>query len=143
MDDKEKNVASRGTILVVDDDEMILEACGLLLARRGFGVLKARNGKKALEVFKRYRYQIELVILDIQMPVMDGERTFECLRQMDPNVRVLVISGYSNTGCVERMLQNGCKGFLQKPFNIADLTEKIEAIQTDQDAWRPHVRVRA
>jgi len=129
MDDKQKAVAFMGTILLVDDDEMILEACGWMLARRGFDVLKARNGKEAVEIFERYHNRIDLVILDIQMPVMDGERTFDCLRQMEPDLRVLIISGYSDTGCVERMLQNGCKGFLQKPFNIRDLSEKIEAIQ--------------
>jgi two-component system, cell cycle sensor histidine kinase and response regulator CckA len=134
MDDKEKNVALRGTILLVDDDEIILEACGRLLARRGFDVLKARNGKEAVEVFERYQDGIDLVILDVQMPVMDGERTFDCLRQMEPDVRVLLISGYSETGCVERMLQNGCKGFLQKPFDIEELTEKIEAIQVENYA---------
>jgi len=134
MDDKEKNIAFRGTILLVDDDEVILGACGRLLAPRGFDVLKARNGKEALEVFERHRDRIDLVILDIQMPVMDGERTFVCLRQIEPDVRVLVISGYSDTGCIERLLQNGCKGFLQKPFSIKELTEKIEAIQVEHYA---------
>lgn len=71
------------------------------------------------------------------MPVMDGERCYDCLRQMDPDVRVLLISGYSDTGCVERMLRNGCKGFLQKPFNIKDLIERIEEIQVKDYALRP------
>ena len=133
MDAKER-IAVRGTILLVDDDEIILEACGRLLARRGFDVLKARNGKEAVEVFERYQDGIGLIILDIQMPVMDGERTYECLRQMEPAVRVLLISGYSETGCIERMLQSGCKGFLQKPFDIEELSEKIEAIQVEHYA---------
>ena len=134
MADKEKNTAFRGCILLVDDDEVILEACGWMLVRRGFDVFKARNGKEAVEVFERYQDRIDLVILDIQMPVMDGESTFYCLRQMEPGVRVLLISGYSDTGCVERLLQNGCKGFLQKPFNVKDLTDKIEAIQVEHYA---------
>jgi two-component system cell cycle sensor histidine kinase/response regulator CckA len=117
MDDKHKAVAFMGTILLMDDDEMILEACGRLLQRRGFDVLEARNGKEAVEVFKGFQNKIDLVVLDIQMPVMDGERTFECQRQMEPDVRILLISGYSDNGCIGTMLQGGCKRFLQKPFN--------------------------
>ena len=133
MEEKEK-IAFKGTILLVDDDEMVLDACGLMLVRRGFDVLTARNGKEAIEVFETAQMRIDLVILDIQMPVMSGERTYDCLRQLEPEVRVLLISGYSETGCVERMLQDGCKGFLQKPFSITELTEKIETMQVENFA---------
>ena len=130
----EDKASFRGTMLLVDDDEIVLEACSWMLARRGFDVLKARNGKEAVEVFKGFQDKIDLVILDIQMPVMDGEQTYACLSRMDPAVNVLLISGYSETGRIKRMLQKGCRGFLQKPFNIKALIENIEAIQRENNA---------
>jgi len=131
-----EQVVGRGTILVVDDEEIILDFCCWMVRRLGFDVLKARNGQEATDVFARYQDTIDLVILDIQMPVMDGERTYELLKQIAPDVKVILISGYSRAQAVERMLQDGCKAFIQKPFNIKDLSEKIEEVEAENFAQK-------
>jgi CheY-like chemotaxis protein len=91
----------------------------------GYQVLTACSGREAVELSKRNIPPIDLVILDMIMPDMGGETTFTTLKAIHPDVKVLLSSGYSAEGLASRMLANGCRGFVQKPFLLQELSKKI------------------
>jgi len=113
------------TILLVDDEEMVLDVTKEILEKMGYQVLTARSGREAVELYKRDLPPIDLVILDMIMPDMGGETTFTTLKAIHPDVKVLLSSGYSAEGLASRMLANGCRGFVQKPFLLQELSKKI------------------
>ncbi len=117
-----------GTILLVDDEAMILEVGRQLLESLGYGVLTAASGQEAVSLYRKWGATIDLVIVDMIMPEMGGERTFQSLRAISPTVRVLLSSGYSINGQASRILEQGCDGFIQKPFTLSQLSEKISRI---------------
>jgi signal transduction histidine kinase/CheY-like chemotaxis protein len=117
-----------GTILVVDDEEFIIEIAREWLTELGYQVLDARGGAEALEIFRERGEAIDLVLLDLVMPGMDGGETFDRLRALKPDVRVLLTSGYSIDGRASEIRKRGCQGFIQKPFTIGQLSEKIRSI---------------
>jgi CheY-like chemotaxis protein len=116
------------TILLVDDEELILDVGGQLLERTGYKPLLAGNGLDALQIYQERGAEISLVVLDMVMPDMDGDAVFNALKEINPDVRVLLSSGYSEFGKAEAILKRGCEGFLQKPFNVQELTTKIRQI---------------
>jgi two-component system, cell cycle sensor histidine kinase and response regulator CckA len=132
MEEEEKSssdlVAGEGTILLVDDQEMILNVGRQLLESLGYKVMVAGSGNEALEFYKENRVRIDLVILDMIMPDMGGGETYDKLKGMDPSVKVLLASGYSIDGQATEILERGCDGFIQKPFNITDLSQKLRKI---------------
>jgi CheY-like chemotaxis protein len=111
-------VKGRETILLVDDEEMVLQVTEELLECLGYAVVTARSGGEAVELFLENEGKIDLVILDMIMPGMSGARTFECLRAIDPAIRVRLSSGYSMAGQAQEIMDRGCNGFLQKPFRM-------------------------
>ena len=117
-----------GTILLVDDQPMILDVGGQLLRQIGYEVLTARGGREAVVLYEQNRNRIRLVVLDMIMPEMSGGETFEQLKAMDPDVKVLLSSGYSINGQAQEILDRGCSGFIQKPFRLEELSEKLEEI---------------
>jgi PAS domain S-box-containing protein len=117
-----------GTILLIDDEEMVLEVGQKLLKAMGYHVLIAREGREAIEVYKRHRETVDLVLLDIIMPNMKGGEVFDCLREINPNIKVLLSSGYSIDGEASKILERGGKGFIQKPFDMERVSETIRAI---------------
>ena len=116
------------TILFVDDEEEILAVGRKILAGLGYRVITAPDGKTSLEIYTDRGDQIDLVVLDYVMPGMGGREVFETLRQIDPDVRVLLSSGYSSNNQVAHMLKNGCKGFIQKPYDAVRMARKIREI---------------
>jgi signal transduction histidine kinase/ActR/RegA family two-component response regulator len=110
-----------GTVLVVDDDDNVRPVTQQMLERLGFGVLLARDGREGLEVYRAHRDEITCVLLDLTMPVMDGEETLRELRALDPRVRVILSSGYNELEVVQRFAGQGLAGFVQKPYRLADL----------------------
>ena len=120
--------ASSGTILMVDDDEIILNMSSKILEKLGYRVLRATSGKKALEVYEAEKGGIDLVILDVVMPGMGGGETFDRIRAIDPQAKVLLLSGYSLDDEAGEILKRGCEGFIEKPFKVKDLSLKIKAI---------------
>ncbi len=116
------------TILIVDDEEPVIQTTQKLLATLGYNTLTANNGKDALELINQNKGKIDLMILDMIMPEMNGEKVFELAKPLDPNLKVLLISGYSETDIARSVLDNGCHGFLEKPFSILDLSRKIREI---------------
>ena len=116
------------TILFVDDDDENLAVGRKILAGLGYQVLTARDGKTSLEIYAAQGDQIDLVVLDYVMPGMGGREVFEALRQLDPDVRVLLSSGYSSNNQVAHMLDQGCKGFIQKPYDAGRMARKMREI---------------
>ena len=122
-----------GTVLVVDDQEIIRTVSKAMLEMIGYGVLRAESGEEALAIFEANREQIKLVLLDMIMPGMSGKETFHRLRALDPHLPVILASGYSLGGEVDALLAEGCNGFIQKPFNVAVLAEKISQVLAPDD----------
>ena len=123
------------TLLFVDDEEGILEIGQLLLEKLGYKVIRASGGREAVEVFKHKKEEIALVLLDMIMPDLSGSETYDEMRKIDPEVKVMLSSGYSINGQAKKILERGCKGFIQKPFSIKDLSIKLRHIldsRTDQ-----------
>ena len=99
-----------------------------MLARMGYDVLAAKGGEEAIRLLSEKEGGVDLVILDLIMPVMDGAATFERIRKLYPQIPVLLSSGYSMNGQAETLLRKGCNGFIQKPYNIMALSQKVRAI---------------
>ena len=117
------------TILLVDDEGIIIDVTPEMLTELGYEVLTARSGEEALEQYRIInRDKIDLVILDMIMPGMGGGETYDRLKQIDPEITVLLSSGYSIDGQATEILKRGCNGFIQKPFNIEILSKKIREI---------------
>lgn len=118
----------RETILLVDDEEIILQVGEELLKALGYRVLVADNGREALKIYESHTLKIDMVILDMIMPEMGGGETFDLLHAINPHLRVLLSSGYSLDGQAQEILDRGCDGFIQKPFNLRELSEKLRSI---------------
>jgi len=116
------------TLLLVDDEEMILEVSQALLESLGYTVLMAKGGREALEIYKENRDIIDMIILDMIMPDMGGGETCDHLRAINPELKILLSSGYSIDGQAKEILERGCDGFIQKPFNMKELSGKIREI---------------
>ncbi len=115
-------------ILLVDDDETVLEVGVKMLHNLGYSVLEARNGLEAIEVLKKHREEVRLVILDMQMPIMNGESAYYELKKINPKVKVLLHTGCAGNNRVKSLLNQGLDGYIQKPTNLNELSEKIEQI---------------
>jgi two-component system cell cycle sensor histidine kinase/response regulator CckA len=113
------------TILLVDDEEMIIDVNKAILETLGYRVLVARNGTEALEIYEKNNEGIALVILDMIMPGLGGGEIFDALKTVNPSVKTILSSGYSMDGRAREILLKGCKGFLQKPFNVTELSRKV------------------
>jgi two-component system, cell cycle sensor histidine kinase and response regulator CckA len=116
------------TIMLVDDEKMVADVTCQLLEKLGYHVLTAYSGEEALAVYETHQEAIDLVILDIVMPGLSGDKTFERLRKLNPRLNVLLCSGYSLNGQAENLLARGCRDFIQKPFDITNLSQKIRSI---------------
>jgi len=116
------------TILLVDDDEMIIDVTGQMLKREGFEVISAGSGLQAVDMFKRHEDQIALVVLDMIMPGMGGKKTFKNLKSLKPEIKVLLSSGYSMDYDVREVMASGACGFIQKPYSIRELVHKVDEI---------------
>jgi signal transduction histidine kinase/CheY-like chemotaxis protein len=117
----DQDFVGHGTVLVVDDDDGVRTVASKMLELTGFTVLTANDGREAVVKYRLHQHEIRAVLLDMMMPHLDGEGTLETLRRINPEVKVIVSSGYS-----ERELTNQCTGiapkqFLKKPYRYADL----------------------
>ena len=116
------------TILVVDDEESIRRVTRAGLESLGYTVLLAEDGAKAVEIHQKEREQIDLVLLDYIMPEMDGEETYRRLKQIDPCVRVVAVSGYDEKSKVKPLLDAGVDGFLHKPYHLPELSQALRQV---------------
>jgi two-component system cell cycle sensor histidine kinase/response regulator CckA len=120
----------RGTerILLVDDEEGPILVEELMLKELGYAVLTARSGNEAIDLYKFDNGTIDLVALDMIMPEKSGRATYEELQTINPQIKVLLVSGYSLNKQVEELIAQGCSGFIQKPFDILELSQKLRQI---------------
>ncbi len=128
MGEKEKAaevLMGTGTILLVDDEDMVLDVGEQMLKALGYKVFLARSGKEAIELYKANKDMVDLVLLDMVMPEMGGGETYDQMKEINPNLKVLLSSGYSINGQATDILDRGCNAFIQKPFRMSDLSQKI------------------
>ena len=116
------------SVLLVDDDEKILTSGRKFCNSLGYSVITAASGKKALNIYKKKKDRISLVILDMIMPEMNGLDTFLELKKINPDIKVLLSTGYSIDEKAQEMLRQGCKGYLLKPYNAIELLHKLREI---------------
>jgi len=131
-----KLIPGSGTLLLVDDEAMILDVGKMMLERLGYRVLVCGGGEEAIEKVNEMGNRIDLVILDLIMPGMDGGRTFEVIREMQPGLPVMISSGYAVNGQAESVMKRGCEGFIPKPFNLHDLSEKVHRLLVESKRKR-------
>ena len=124
----EKISTGTGNILLVDDEDMILEVNKSMLEALGYKVLDVNSGEKAVKIYQKEKNNIDIVILDMIMPEMSGGKTFDRLKEINPDIKVILSSGYSLSGQAQEILDRGCSGFIQKPFNLNGLSRKIKEI---------------
>jgi len=115
-------------VLLVDDEDMIIDVGQPMLEKMGYNVLVAKDGREALEIYQKNEQEIDIVILDLIMPDIGGGDTYDRLKEINPEIKVLLSSGYSIDGQASEILERGCSGFIQKPFNMKKLSQKIREI---------------
>jgi len=124
----EEESSLSGTVLVVDDEQHVRHVCRRILERLGFQVVTAADGQQALTRFEQEAGRFRCVLLDLTMPGMDGVATFHQLKRIRPDVKVILFSGYDESDAVHRFVGEGLAGFIQKPFGVQELQDKLEAI---------------
>jgi two-component system cell cycle sensor histidine kinase/response regulator CckA len=121
-------VGGQDTVLLVDDEEPVLDAGEQMLKRLGYQVLVASSGQEALALFEKDHAKIDMVLLDMVMPGMGGGEAYDRMREIDPTVKILLSSGYSIDGEATEILERGCDGFIQKPFDLLALSRELREI---------------
>jgi CheY-like chemotaxis protein len=114
--------------LVVDDNDIVLFAQMRLLRKLGYAVISAQNGPDAVKIYEEQGNDISLVLLDLVMPIMDGAQTFKELKEIDPDVRVLLCTGYYHQKIISDLLEQGALGILKKPFALDQLSDELDRI---------------
>ena len=128
----EANVGSSSeqekTILLIDDEEIVINISEMMLTRLGYKVLKAHNGDEGLQIFDENKSKIDLIISDLEMPKMNGKEVMDKLREIDPQIKIMLSSGALTDADEKTVMNNGFNGFLKKPYNINTLCEKMAEI---------------
>ena len=127
-----------GTVLVVDDEAIVRDAARITLERYGYETLAAPDGMTAVEEYRKHREKIDLVLLDLTMPLMSGEETLQQIRFINPEVRVLLTSGYNEAEAVQRFSGKGLAGFIQKPYTADALARKVREVLADRGRSHAH-----
>jgi PAS domain S-box-containing protein len=117
-----------GTILLIEDELAVIETLRKLLERLGYKVLEAKTGKGAIRLVRAYEGEIDLAILDVFLPDMNGNKVYPLLKEFRPDMKVLVFSGYSIEGPAQEILDAGAHGFVQKPVSVEELSEKLKQL---------------
>jgi len=118
-------IHGKETILLIDDENLILDTSRLMLQKLGYTALTASSGQEGIALYREHNRQIDLVILDMIMPGLSGEKTFDRLKKENPEIKVLLSTGYSMNRQASRMLKAGCIGIIHKPYNLKELARKI------------------
>jgi signal transduction histidine kinase/ActR/RegA family two-component response regulator/HAMP domain-containing protein len=126
--DKAEITRGAATILVIEDEEMLLNMIRSMLEMKGYLVLGAKTGKEALDMAQAFSGDIDLALLDMKLPDMAGAKLYPMIKQARPNLKVIVCTGYSLNGPARKILNAGAQGFIQKPFSLNTLTSKVEEV---------------
>jgi len=121
-----------GTILVVDDEDLVLFINGEFLESLGYHVLRAASGEEAIRIYEAQGQKIDLVILDMLMPGKSGQETFRDLQAVNPNVKVIIATGYTDETATRAVLQDGAAGFIRKPFDHTEFSLLIQQVLGNQ-----------
>ena len=121
-------VNGAGKVLLVDDEQIVISVGRQMLEKLGYSVITAASGPEALEVYPANKDDITLVILDMIMPGLGAADTYDWLKAINAQVKVLLSSGYGADQQATEILNRGCNGFIQKPFNLQGLSDKIGEI---------------
>lgn len=124
----QRTTGDSGSILLVDDENFILDVVKYMLEACGYEVLTAESGKAAIEIYGNHYEKIDLVILDMIMPDLGGGAVYDQMKEINPGIKVLLSSGYSLQGQASAILARGCNGFIQKPFDMLQLSRKVNEI---------------
>jgi CheY-like chemotaxis protein len=128
IDTSTEMVKGNEAILLVDDEKSTIQVEKLMLRELGYQVVPALSGKEAIELYKEKMVDLDLVALDMIMPEMNGKDTYDALKKINPEVKVLLVSGYSLNRQIEELMEKGCNGFIQKPFDIRQLSLKLREV---------------
>ncbi|MDQ6706332.1 MAG: response regulator, partial [Acidobacteriota bacterium] len=123
-----RTLAGDGLILVVDDEEVVRGIAKTALERYGYRVILAENGREAVDLFQERSGEISLVLLDMTMPVMSGDEALRHLREIAPECRVILSSGYNEAEAIRRFTGKNLGGFIQKPYTATQLAEKVQSV---------------
>lgn len=124
-----------GTILLVDDEAVVLEVGEQFLLHLGYTVVTAGTGAEAVDLFLRHAADIDLVILDMAMPCMSGSETFDEIKKIKADTKILLTSGYNLNSEAQQIIDRGCNGFIRKPFSLEQLSHKIASILRKNDPF--------
>jgi CheY-like chemotaxis protein len=120
-----KKAGSAGTVLLVDDEQVVRDVTRLILQRAGFRVIAAENGQRGVELFRDHAADVELVLLDLLMPIMGGDEAFDQIRAIRPDVPVVLLSGFEEEEAFRRFGDKRLQGFIKKPFTADWLCESV------------------
>lgn len=132
IDSEELYTDEGGSILVVDDDNVIRVTAKSILEECGYEVLLAANGKDAIKLFMERKGEVDVVILDMSMPIMSGRETFIEIKKISPEQKVLMASGFMQDERLKEVLDMGANGFIQKPYSMSGLSLKVKEIITNK-----------
>ncbi|MRR17539.1 MAG: response regulator [Deltaproteobacteria bacterium] len=116
------------TILLVDDEPVIIDVARDMLEILGYRVIAAHNGRDAIDIYARRKNEIDMVIQDMVMPGMNGADVFQALKKINPEVKVILASGYVMNKQIAAMIGQGCRAFMPKPFRLEDLSTKVRKV---------------
>ncbi|MCX5804634.1 MAG: PAS domain S-box protein [Proteobacteria bacterium] len=116
------------TVLLIDDEEIIIDVSRQMLETLGYRVIVARSGREAVDIYKKQNAFIDVVILDIVMPEMNGGEISDALKAINSKVKIILSSGYSMNDLAIKILKHGCHSFIQKPFSIDQLSQKLRKV---------------
>jgi PAS domain S-box-containing protein len=122
-----------GTVLVIDDEPFVRNTAKATLERYGYSVIAAMDGREGVELFRKHEAAIRLVLLDLTMPVMSGEEALRIIRTINPNIPVVLSSGFNEVEAIRRFTGKGLAGFIQKPYTAAALATKVKDVL---DGWQ-------
>jgi PAS domain S-box-containing protein len=127
-EEKTEITGGTGTILIIEDENDVMAVSRAMVRRIGYTVLEAKTGKEAVDIARDFEGGIDLAMLDIALPDIQGERVFELIREIRPDIKVVICSGYAIEGPVQKILNAGAQGFIQKPYKFKELSKKLKEV---------------
>ena len=117
-----------GTVLLVDDEDVVIDVCRQLLKSIGYDIIVARSGQEAVNTYKKQVAHVDAIILDMVMPDMSGSETFDALKAINKDAKIILSSGYNLNGIATKIMERGCSAFIQKPFGIDQLSQTLKKV---------------